>query len=494
MKVTDTPMNSDALRGQFAVCLSTRRPTAGSHRHGLESLAVDIFAGVDLISVIDGAGRTIGVLLGTAIDLDTESIVEGQLRVGDTLSTSEDVDGFVEKNIYRLAGSFLFILEAVGKRRVYLDANATMSLVYQPEAKIAGSSAAALFDAETYRERFRSDLYDALDVDNAGWFTAGLTAHRGLHRLLCNHYLDLDTWVAVRHWPRQQIAEAPDASTAYRQISDQVTRAIRALAKSGDACVALTAGNDSRFLLACCRDLVDDVSFVTVDAPGAELDVASARNLATRFGLRHHVLPFRLATATEQERWQFRAGHCVGGANMRMHPSVSPLEGKYFVGGLGGEIGRGFLWLKAEKDTPIDAANIVARLKLPQHPDVLEAVEAWLSPLSHYDSLFTLDLAYLELRMSAWGFSDSYVKPDQKEINPMISRESYVNMLSVPPGMRREREILLKEISRKWADVLNIPINKYGDIRDKIKFVRDVAANPRRAVRKISQLLHAGAS
>ncbi|MBZ9993088.1 hypothetical protein [Mesorhizobium sp. BH1-1-4] len=486
-------MNSDDLEGQFVVSLGGVSPAGGSHRHKLASLAVDIFPGVDLIPVIDGGGRTIGALLGTAIDLDNESIVTGQLRLEGTLSTSQDVEPFLEKNIYRLAGSFLFVLDVRGMRRIYLDADATMSLVYDPEAEIAGSSAAPLFDAETYRGRFRTDLYNALDVDNAGWFTAGLTAHRGLHRLLCNHYLDLETWVAVRHWPRQQIADGPDASMAYRQISDQVTRAIRALAKSGNACVALTAGNDSRFLLACCRDLVNDVSFVTVDAPGAELDVACARNLATRFGLRHKVLPFRLASAVEQERWQFRAGHCVGGANMKMHPSVSPLEGKYFVGGLGGEIGRGFLWLKAESDTAIDAANIVARLKLPQHPAVLEAVDAWLFPLLNYDSLFILDLAYLELRMSAWGFADSYVKPKQKEINPMISRANYVNMLSVPSRMRREREILLKEIGIKWPDVLAIPINRYGDMRDKLKFVRDVFSNPRRAIRKVSQIVYAGA-
>ena len=58
----------------------------------------------------------------------------------------------------------------------------------------------------------------------------------------------------------------------------------------------------------------------------------------------------QLGFPDEAELWRLRTGHCLGGTNVWMHPSVRPLDGRCFVGGLGGEIGRGFLWLNAQPD------------------------------------------------------------------------------------------------------------------------------------------------
>jgi hypothetical protein len=235
--------------------------------------------------------------------------------------------------------------------------------------------------------------------------------------------------------------------------------------------------------------LQHQVSFVTVDAPAGEVDVAAARKLAQTFELRHEVLPYREATPTQMETWRYRAGHCVGGNNVKLHPSVEPLEGRYFAGGLGGEIGRGFLWLNAERDTPLDTPGLVARLKLPQLPAVVQEVDDWLQPLAHYDTLYKLDLAYMELRMSAWGFCDSYVKPKQNELHPMMSRANYADMLSIAPDARRKGRIFVDVIESLWPEILVQPINRYGDWRDRVVFIKKVLRDPRRAKNKALQLL-----
>jgi len=305
---------------------------------------------------------------------------------------------------------------------------------------------------------------------------------------LCNHYLDLDHWKPVRHWPNEELTESADPGTEIATITEQVKRAIRALTNGRSAYVALTAGNETRLLLSCCRNLLQKVTFVTVAAPGAALEVVRAKELASRFKLNHQTLRYVKANKAQVELWERRAGHCISGANKTMHPSVSPLDAEFFIGGLGGEIGRGFLWLGSKRTDAIDAVEIIDRLKLARHPEVLAEVREWLQPLDHYDALVKLDLAYMELRMSCWGFADSYALPKQLEIHPLVSRQIYCAMLSLPAEMRRNNGMILSCIKREWPELLILPINRYGDLRDSVNPIRRAIANPRRALRKIRQL------
>ncbi|QLL63883.1 hypothetical protein FKV68_20475 [Sinorhizobium mexicanum] len=399
-----------------------------------------------------------------------------------------DIDLLIEDHIYRLAGSFIFVLDACDARRIYLDANGSKSLVYEPQFGLAGATTPLLLTASEYDERFDFDLYRGLVVDQHGWFPAGMTAHRGVRRLMCNHYLDLDTMAPIRHWPRGEIEEVADVDAAIATIIDETRSVIQPLHATGRASMALTSGNETRLMLACCRAFHRDIDFVTVDALGAKLDVKRATELAKRFKLSHRLLPYREADEQGTRAWQMRVGHCVTGSNMTMHPSVEPLNGRIFLGGLGGEIGRGFLWLDSQEDTAIDEAGIVSRLKLPQHARLLEEVRQWLKPLQHYRSLFLLDLAYMELRMSCWAFSQSYAMPSQVEVNPLICRKIYTAMLSLPPSLRRDNGMIFRAIQQTWPEVLALPINKYGDWRDRARIAGDAIADPRRAIRKIRQV------
>lgn len=479
----------DNLDGQFVISTVARPCPSGWRQHRLDSLFLTLAPEIRVVPVLDVDDKSIGLLFGTAIDIEQGVVIDEQYRIDRKLDDVQDLDDIVERCIYRLAGSFLFVLNALGLRRIYLDADGTLSVVYDEEAGVAGATAAVLLSAGEYQERFRAKLYSALDVENAGWFTAGLTAHEGISRLLCNHYLDLDSWTPIRHWPLTPVEIAEDPKLSCARFCERITQTTAILARAGKTSVALTAGNDSRLILACSRHLLSSLSFVTVAAPTADVDVVCAARLARQFGLRHNILPYCEATPQEAELWRLRAGHCVGGNNVKMHPSVRPLEGQYFIGGLGGEVGRGFLWLNADRDTVIDAKGLLARLKLPQNAEVIAAVTAWLAPISHFDALFLLDLAYLELRMSSWGFCDSYVKPKQREIHPMISRANYVDMLSLPPEMRRKNEIYFSAIETLWKEISEIPINKYGNYRDLLQPAKDAITNPKRASRKVMQLM-----
>jgi hypothetical protein len=474
--------------GQFLVAGEERSLELEATRHKIGPIFVDIFRGAKTVEAYDKSGQPVGLFIGTLIDTDREVIIEHQVLFDAEIRDVKDIDQFVEKQVYRFAGTFLFILNMLGQRRIYLDANGTKSVVYDPVERVAAATTSLLLAPEDYQERFRADLYFACGVDGDGWFTAGLTAHRGIQRLLCNHYLDLDSWKPVRHWSNEHLAESANPDEEIATITEEVKRAIRALTKDRGVSVALTAGNETRLLLSCCRDLLRKVTFVTVAAPGAALEVARAKELASRFGLNHQILPYVKANQSQVGLWERRTSHCLSGANKTMHPSVAPLDGRVFIGGLGGEIGRGFLWLQSERSDAMDAVEIMDRLKLARHPDVLAAVKEWLHPLEHYDALAKLDLAYMELRMSCWGFADSYALPKQLEIHPLISRRIYRAMLALPADVRRNNGMTLLCINREWPEVLTLPINRYGDLRDRMVPLRRAIANPRRAMRKVRQL------
>jgi hypothetical protein len=100
----------------------------------------------------------------------------------------------------------------------------------------------------------------------------------------------------------------------------------------------------------------------------------------------------------------------------------------------------------------MDAVEIMDRLKLVRQPDALAAVQEWLGPLDHYDALAKLDFAYMELRMSCWGFADSYALPNQLELHPLISRRIYRAMLSLPADVRRNNGMTMLCIEWEWPE------------------------------------------
>lgn len=484
------PQNEKIFRGQFVLGAPDRPTPEGARRIALRTLKLDVFPGVAVSEVRDAAGALIGVLIGVPVDLDARAVIEngGTYAIAEPLSGN--LDAFIERHIYRLAGSFIFVLDVEERRAAYLDANGSLSLVYAPEKGIAAATTGLLLDDEEYVERFQEDLYVAFDLAHDGWFTGGMTAHRGVRRLLCNHYLDFDTAEAVRHWPTEPVAErTPDDAIAI--INGEVLATTQALLKSGPVAVALTAGNETRALLAIYRDIRSELTFVTLDAPGYDLDLQRAKELAARYGLKHLILSPKRATPAGVVSWQYRVGHNITGNNMTGHPTIAPLAPYYFVGGLGGEVGRGFLWLNADEDTVIDAGNIIDRLKLPRHPVIMQEVETWLATAPKYSSLFLLDLAYIELRMSCWAFAQSYASADVVKIYPLISRNVYDAMLSLPPESRRANGMIRLSIDAAWPDVLDLPINRYGDYRDQLQPLMRAIRRPHKAWKKVRQLVKA---
>ncbi len=103
-----------------------------------------------------------------------------------------------------------------------------------------------------------------------------------------------------------------------------------------------------------------------------------------------------------------------------------------------------------------------------------------------------LDLAYLELRMGCWGFAPSYASVTPLRLHPLISRRSFVAMLSLPPDWRRMQDrsnrMIQAVVRQGWPELLDLPISRYGDYRDRTGLVLRALRQPHLVTKKLRKM------
>lgn len=467
-------------KGLFEI--SRARPNGDGSILELDGLHVLTMAPMRALPVFDASGNKVGALLGWPVDYRNRHVIDDALHLNASLGT--DIDAFVEAHIYALGGTFLFVFSHGGVARIYLDAGGSQSLVYDPETGRAAAISPQLVSPEDADARLDAELYSHLRVDRDGWFPAGLTAHRGIRRLLPNFYLDMDSMNPVRHWPDRPLVETDDPETACRRIAACVRETMDACLDVGTGYVGLTAGNETRILMACARDRLDRVAFMTVDAKPRGIDQIRAAEIADRFDLDHRFLALVYAQEDAVENWRARAGQAIGGSHPLTHPTTRPLaDRRWLFGGAAGEVGRCFFWRPNDTaDMTLTAGSITARLGMPVHPRVVAEVETWLATCAGMDAFTILDLAYLELRVGGWGFAHAYVRPDPIDIHPLICRDVFAAMMQLPVSWRkmenRTNMMMTRIIAEGWPELLEIPINQFGDYRDRLAYLKRAVRSP----------------
>lgn len=356
---------------------------------------------------------------------------------------------------------------------------------------MAGATAAAILSSDEYQSRFRKELYEKLDVARDGWFASGLTAHRGVSRLMCNHRLDLQALTAIRHWP----VVAPQRSDNETEVLTELIRTVRSnlhvIFDNFRAALSLTGGGNSRALLSLLRERRGSLVtyIVAVDSPNSKLDVHLSSMIAKKFGLDHRILaPFPHDPEAAQE-WHFRCGHVRGGINPEIYTALRRLGDREAVmDGLGAEFGRCFFWKASDKaDTPLTAETITRRFGMPVCDEIVEATGRWLSEAPNGDAFFILDLAYQELRNSAWSYANSYEDPLLLHFSPFSSRRSVNALYELPVSTKRSDGFRRAMIQMNWPELATIPSNKYGDVRDLLRVAKSVTNMPtvKKKLRKI---------
>lgn len=459
----ETGYGNSRLIGQFVVSTDRSATPAGWRSDRIGAWCLGRHPRLPAIRLLDEGDRPVGWMLGYPIGEEGRLLADGEkLRVpGPAMASPEARETFV----YTFGGRFAVFLLDGRHPRVYLDPCGSLSAVYCAHQRIVASTANLIpYDGHT---RDRLELAHAIGIPYAeGMYPFTATPRHGVERILPNHYLDLRDWRTIRHWPKEPLAETPAVDEAVAEIATIVKRQIAAVVAATPTYLPLTAGMDSRMLLACARDVVDRVELFTraIGDCNAIIDCDTARRIAPAVGLQHFILPMEEPTDEDLEEWMFRIAYST--SELRAWRCVTMYKrlpgGHAVLGGQAGETARGYYWRAEDTETTvISPERLIETCACPLEAETLAVARAWLDAVPATHALQVLDLFFVEQDVGGWAGVVAYAECDPGfPIFPLSHRRVVERMLTLPVSYRRSGRLARDIIAREWPELLAWPINE----------------------------------
>jgi hypothetical protein len=377
----------------------------------------------------------------------------------------------------RFGGRWLLIIEEADDVRIFADPTGLRQMFHTDAAATGALWAASepgilaeilgLEISPEAREFMASDYYVR---DTERYWPWDTSPYREIRRLSPNHELSVRIRAVRRFWPYKGFTpSAPDE--AAEVVGETLRGLITAVHARGSLSVNLTAGLDSRMVLAAARPVARDVVFTTAKKPDAlesDPDLVISRRLAATLGLQHRVIiaasvlreEFReryfSSNLISHDKWAFMAQagfDAFKGEKIGVTGHVAEVARRFYIGiksGLNGE----------EPFTP----ELLARgIGMGQQAFVVSAMERWLDGLGEVYNYDARDLLYWENRMGSWlaQCQQEFLLVSKETLSPFNCRRVLEAALSVDPGLRGAPDypFFRSVIARLWPECLELPIN-----------------------------------
>jgi hypothetical protein len=452
-------VEADDLRAHFVVGAPPPVVPSGWSTYSLGAWTIAVEPGLPIAVAVDEAGAQIGWLLGHALDLELVAPVANAVlgrRAGDGDSFRPAVQRWIDRH----AGRYLLVLPGAGL--VAPDSLATVSAVFDRERSVISSSP---FLLQRFDEPIPDDeLADVFRIESTSlYFLFTATPHARGERMLPNHILDLTTWQQIREWPTGPYERGTQDELVER-IAVTIERTIAAAAVNDELNQSMTAGGDTRVMLACSRPVLDRIHCFTVAQPDpvGRMDAIVAARLASRFGFDHRVLPWTHWTRDDVRRFMIRTGALDGEyRGSRAGPTYALLGAERpYVSGVHERTSLG--WRPDDnRSMELDGADLLRRYDTPQHPRLVAAADRWLAELPGLDAVDALTLLGTELRFGLWGGALTTAYPDActYTLYPFAHRSILDAELRMEFAMRRYGKYRDDLIRSRWPELLDVGIN-----------------------------------
>jgi len=450
----------EALVGQFIITTREQAIPTGwrAESHGRWTLGTS--DPVPVIPVHNQTGGKAGWLIGHVITERGQFLLPGNPAEAPVLGPVDDFGAFVD----RLNGRFVAVDLRSPDPRVFPDGQASLAAVWsEAEQCVASTTTLIPRSAATPFLVERILLTDIPYSD--GMYPLGLTHRAGVERLLPNHVLDLGSWQHRRRWPLAPIDRAADPHAVAALVGSAVRSALGAVHAVFPLDLTLTAGRDSRMMLACAGPWRDEIRAYTcyVGDLMSWRDVTVATRIAQATGITHRVLAAR-SGRRELVDWVVRtgaeAGETRGWRHGRAFADQSP--GRATITGVAAWIStigkRRLNFLKQ----PITPERVLTRCKAPPRKEYLDRAADWLANLSSIDDVAISDLLLIEQRQGCWAGVIEYgeLGESSARLSPMTSGTIIHAVLRLPMEYRIGRRLHLDVIERNWPELLEFPFNE----------------------------------
>lgn len=375
-------------------------------------------------------------------------------------------------NLEKYSGNFVLIIKYDHKIILTHDATATKKIYHtQKDNVLWCSSQPHLLASITGIKKtsdpsrlafYSSDEFEKLDRASIG----DTTYYEEIHQLLPNHYLDLSSKKIDRYWPSRKRVES-SLEECVEICATMIKGYILSIANRYDIMLPVTAGKDSRTLLAATFDIRNEVFYYLnkeLQLKDRSNDVKIPRELFKRLELDFHFLDVDIAVDEDFKRIYYEN-------NFLASDYYLPIIYNYYLNfsdkvNLPGNIATGGAWWFPAFEKKTEPKDLVRINKVGKYPHAWDTYSRWLDDsldICRANNYNVYDLFYWEERMGNWGTQIQLDKEiSQLEFNPLNSRLLVEIMLSVKPryvidfGNYRLNKGIIEKL---WPEALSKPIN-----------------------------------
>ena len=286
----------------------------------------------------------------------------------------------------------------------------------------------------------------------------------GIKHLPPNHSLDMQSGKVERFWPVQKLQPLA-LEEAVSRASRMLIGSIEAIARRSEVMLPVTAGWDSRILLAASRRVSKQVHYYITLHPGLEEDspdVAIPSRLLSRLGLAFHIHP-----SPEQMDEQFVH---INRKNAQMRDLAKTRiiyqhylhsQGKVNISGNYSEIARE-CYYDYHPNREVTGAFLARYTKLGKNPFVINSFDAWLNGIKDHEKwgINPLTLFEWEQIFGNWGAIYSAEQDIAiEEFSPFNNRKILTTLLAVKNSFGSRNFLYREMIRQMWPETLLEPIN-----------------------------------
>ena len=426
-------------------------------------------SGLPVLDIENTAGEDIGWCIGYPISYKDPWAA----KIVIDCQSSEVIDMIGIENFYQeTGGRYVLILLTQKEEKIFLDPYGSLSAVFSTSERTVASTPTLLGN----KYEWDQEIISTLNMPEGDlWFPLGLTPKKRVKRLLPNHCLDLNAWRTVRPWPgnRSDLTVEEDIDNNISIIISCLKKTMGIIAERYPIQMCLTAGRDTRILLACAREYLSNTHLFTLAEKNETIDMHIASRLANKLGLRHSLIPTKTATDEEMLHWLYLTGHAVGGGIWRIHKTFESFDqqGVVFNGHAAFGVGWDFGILN-EKDLlneTVSPDSLLRRYHLPRKKMFVNKTDQWLSEVSDHHAVTVMNLWYLEQKLGSWSAPQFYANTISRfGISPFNHRKIYKAMMTLPYEYRSRIEPPNEICRRLWPELLELPFNEFTGLRNSI--------------------------
>lgn len=431
-------------------------------------------------------------LLGYVLDYHKPKASDTEI-LNDLLDQSgEDIDRMIEAS-GKLGGRWALVAATSSRSIIFHDALGLRQIVYSNIEHMDAlwvmsqpGIAQHLFDLDMHADAI--EFLDSADVRLRQEYRWPLTAtaFRKISRLLPNHYLNLDTGHSTRYWPNKELAKI-ELDAGLELLHQQLTGLMEALSHRQDFVIGMTAGLDSRLLLAACKNLQGKFSATTIRQAHMKEpheDITVTTRLMEKLGISHKLVKSSPIVSPGFSK-AFKENVYL--SHVHYEPDAYAilkgfLREKVVVTGSGSEVGR-----LPNRNDYLPGQKVFSAIELAEQQNMdnsdfaIKQIEKWLNETRNTHDVHLLDIFSWEQAHGVW-LASTQIEFDiawREIFTPYNCRDLLVTLLRIDEKYRQqaENQVYNMLIERMWPALLQVPVNpdsakKKSGKNNRIKIVK----------------------